>query len=213
MLLMGATVSPFVRKVLVVAAEKGIALEHRPINPSSSDDAQFLAASPFRKIPAFMDGDFSLADSTAIVTYLEAKFPQQPLIPIEARQRATAIWYEEVADTVMFPAGQKIFFNRVVLPKFLNRPGDLLAADEAQRTLLPPVYAYLEKVAPASGFLVGSALSIADIAVTSSLVNMHLCDAAIDPAHYPKLAAYYARISARPSFVTLIEADRARLAA
>jgi len=213
MLLLGATVSPFVRKVLVFAAEKGLVLEHRSISPATSDDPQFLAASPFRKIPAFVDGDFSLADSTAIVTYLETKFPQQPLIPLEARQRATAIWYEEVADTVMFPAGQKIFFNRVVLPKFLNRPGDLLAADEAQSTLLPPIYAYLETVAPAGGFLVGNALSIADIAVTCMLVNMHLCDAAVDPARYPKLAAYYARISARPSFVPLIEADRARLAA
>jgi glutathione S-transferase len=213
MLLLGAAVSPFVRKVLVLAAEKGIALEHRPINPTSSDDPQFLAASPFRKIPAFVDGDFSLADSTAIVTYLEAKFPQQPLIPLEARLRATAIWYEEVADTVVFPAGQKIFFNRVVLPKFLNRPGDLLAADEAQRNALPPIYAYLEKVAPTSGFLVGDALSIADIAITSVLVNLHLGDAAVDPAHYPKLAAYYARISARPSFAALIAADRQRLAA
>lgn len=213
MLLMGATVSPFVRKVMVVAAEKGIALEHRPINPTSSDDPQFLAASPFRKIPALVDGDFSLADSTAIVTYLEAKFPQQPMLPADPRARATAIWYEEVADTVMFPAGQKIFFNRVVLPKFLNRAGDLAAADEAQATLLPPVYAYLEKVAPASGFLVGDSLSIADIAITSTLVNMHLCNAAVDATRYPKLAAYYARISSRPSFAPLIEADRARLAA
>lgn len=213
MLLMGANVSPFVRKVLVVAAEKGIALEHRPINPTTSDDPQFLAASPFRKIPAFMDGDFSVADSTAIITYLEAKFPQNPVIPTDARQRATAIWYEEMADTIFFPAGQKIFFNRVVLPKFLNRAGDLAAADEAQATALPPVYAYLEKMVPASGFLVGGALSIADIAITSMLVNMHLCSAGVDAARYPKLAAYYARISARPSFAALIEANRQALAA
>ena len=213
MLLMGATVSPFVRKVLVFAAEKNIPLEHRSVNPTTSDDPQFLAASPFRKIPAFIDGDFTLADSTAIVTYLEAKFPQPALIPTEPKARATAIWYEEVADTVQFPAGQKIFFNRVVLPKFLGRAGDLAAADEAQKTLLPPIYSYLEKVAPAAGFLVGNALSIADIAVTSMLVNMHLCNAGVDADRYPRLAAYYARISSRPSFAALIEADRSRLAA
>jgi glutathione S-transferase len=212
MLLMGVAFSPFVRKVLVVAAEKGITLEHRPLGPTS-DDPQFLAASPFRKIPAFIDGDFSLADSTAIVTYLEAKFPQQPLFPADAKQRAKAVWYEEVADTVIFPAAQKIFFNRVVLPRVLKRAGDLAAADDAQATLLPPVYAYLETVAPRSGFLVGDSLSIADIAVTSLLVNAHLCDAGIDAARHPALAAYYARIAARPSFATLIAADRRLLAA
>jgi glutathione S-transferase len=212
MLLMGISASPFVRKVLVAAAEKGIALEHRPLTPAS-DDPQFLAASPFRKIPALVDGDFSLADSTAIITYLEAKFPQHALIPVDARERATAIWYEEVADTILFAAGQKIFFNRVVMPKFFNKPGDLQAADEAQATLLPPVYAYLEKMAPIGGYLVGSALTIADIAVVSLLVNMHLCGAGVDAAQYPRLAAYYARIAARPSFAKLIETDRQQLAA
>lgn len=210
MLLMGVTFSPFVRKVLVVAAEKGVALEHRQLGPTS-EDPQFLAASPFRKIPALIDGDFSLADSTAIVTYLEAKFPRPAMLPADARQRATAIWYEEMADTIMFAAGQKIFFNRIVLPKFIKRAGDLAAADEAQATSLPPVYAYLEKVAPVDGFLVGDALTIADIAVSSILVNMHLCEAGVDPARYPRLAAYYQRVSGRPSFAACIAADRSLL--
>ncbi len=51
MIVFGASVSPFVRKVLIVAAEKGVAVENRPVNPRSSDDADFLTASPFRKIP------------------------------------------------------------------------------------------------------------------------------------------------------------------
>jgi len=213
MILLGASISPFVRKVLVVAAEKGIPLQHRQINPSVSDDPQFLAASPFRKIPALVDGEFHLADSTAIVTYLEMKFPQSPVLPATPQERAKAIWYEEVADTVMFPAGQKVFFNRVILPRFLGRAGDLAVADEAQATMLPPVYAFLEKAAPAEGFLVGDGLSIADIAITSMLVNMHYCDAGVDPARYPRLAAYYARISRRPSFAPHIAGDRAMLAA
>lgn len=213
MILLGADISPFVRKVLVVAREKGIPLEHRPINPTTSDDPQFLAASPFRKIPALVDGDFHLADSTAIVTYLESRFPDRPVLPADTRERAKAVWFEEMADTVMFPAGQKIFFNRVILPKFLGRAGDMAAADEAQATMLPPVYAYLESVVPADGFLVGMSLTIADIAVTSMLVNMHLCAAGVDAGGFPRLAAYYARIAARPSFAAQIDANRAALAA
>lgn len=211
MILLGASVSPFVRKVLVVAAEKGVKLDNRPINPTTSTDPQFLAASPFRKIPVLVDGDFSLPDSTAIITYLDGLHPQPPIYPTAPRDRARAIWFEEMADTILFPAGQRIFFNRVVAPKFLGRNGDLTAAQEAQDTLLPPVYAYLESAAPADGFLVGNALSIADITVASMLVNMTYCSAAPAAAKYPKLAAFLARMMARPAFAAALASDRAML--
>lgn len=211
MILLGASVSPYVRKVLVVAAEKGVKLDNRPINPSTSTDPQFLAASPFRKIPVLLDGDMALADSTAIVTYLEALHPQPAVLPAAPRERARAVWFEEMADTILHAAGQRIFFNRVVAPKFLGRAGDLTAAKEAQESLLPPVYEYLESVAPAEGFLVGSALSIGDISVASMLVNMTYCNAAPAPSQYPKLAAFLARTMARPSFAAALASDRAML--
>jgi len=72
MILYGSTMSPFVRKVAAYAAEKGIELELQPTgfpNPSP----EFRAASPFGKMPALVDGDYSLADSSAIIHYLEAK--------------------------------------------------------------------------------------------------------------------------------------------
>src|SRR5687768_12643688 len=129
MILYGASISPFVRKVLMYAAEKGIALDHKPVSPHADND-QFKTASPMGKIPALVDGDYSLADSTAIVSYLEAKFPAHPLIPLEAKARGKAIWYEEFADTVMFPVGTVLFINRVLLPKVRKVEGDLAKADE-----------------------------------------------------------------------------------
>ena len=51
MIVYGASLSPFVRKVLAYGAEKGLELEHKPLG-LGSDDPDFLAASPFRKIPA-----------------------------------------------------------------------------------------------------------------------------------------------------------------
>src|SRR5690606_34023732 len=99
MILFGSSVSPFARKVLIFAAEKGIPLEHNPVSPHS-DDPQFCAASPMGKIPALQDGDYMLADSSAIVHYLEAKHPATPLIPLEPQARGKVIWFEEYADTV-----------------------------------------------------------------------------------------------------------------
>ncbi|QGN53281.1 hypothetical protein GKE62_00615 [Novosphingobium sp. Gsoil 351] len=57
----GFPLSPFVRKVHLVAAEKGIEVEMVVVDPRKPDP-DFLAASPFRKIPALKDGDYMLAD-------------------------------------------------------------------------------------------------------------------------------------------------------
>src|SRR5215210_3967213 len=90
----GFPLSPFVRKVHVVAAEKSIAVETVVSDPRKPHP-DFLAASPFRKIPAIKDGDFMLADSTAIVTYLDALNGDPPIFPAEAKARGKAIWWEE----------------------------------------------------------------------------------------------------------------------
>jgi glutathione S-transferase len=211
MIVFGASVSPFVRKVLIVAAEKGIVVEVRPANPRTSDDADFLAASPFRKIPAMKDGDYGLSDSTAIIAYLEAKYPTPAVIPAEARARGKAIWFEELADTILATANSKIFFNRIIAPRFLNIPCNDAEANEAQEMALPPMYAYLENVVPASGFLVGDSFSIADISITSMIMNLTYANAPVDAAKYPRLAAYHARMVARPSIAGLIASERAML--
>jgi glutathione S-transferase len=208
MILFGSSVSPFVRKVLMFAAEKGITLENRPTVPTTSDDPDFLAASPMRKIPAFKDGDYLLADSTAIVTYLEAKYPAKPLIPAEARARGKAIWFEEYSDTVVFPATTSIFFNRVVAPKIIKIPGNDAAANEAEAKQVPLVFNYLESVVPAQGFLVGDGITIADIAIVNQLINLEHSGVRIDAAKYPKLASYYSRIAARPSVAGTVAGER-----
>src|SRR5258708_1330370 len=152
MILYGSSLSPYVRKVLAFAGEKGIELELKPTGSAPGQpSAEFLAASPFRKMPAFVDGDFTLADSSAIIHYLEAKFPEPALIPRDPQLKVKTIWYEEFADTIVTSCGAKMFFNRVVAPRFFGRPGDLAVADAAEREELPPILDYLEKVGPDAG--------------------------------------------------------------
>jgi glutathione S-transferase len=210
MIVYGSSMSPFVRKVLVCGAEKGIELEHKPLG-LGADDPDFLAASPFRKIPALRDGDFGLADSSAIVHYLEAKHPQPALIPTDPQARGRTIWFDEFADTVLMSCGAKMFFNRVVAPRFLGRPGDLDAADKAEREELPPILDYLESVAPTEGFLVGDGLTLADIAVASPFANLGYMGVTVDEGSHPRTKAYVARILARPSFTAWTERERAFL--
>src|SRR3982751_1256495 len=154
MILYGSTLSPFVRKVMVFAAEKGVEIELKPTG-APDHEPDFCAASPFRKMPALKDGDYELADPSAIIHYLEAKYPEPALIPAEPRARARVIWFDEFADTILCACGAKMFFNRIVAPRFLGREGDLDIADKAEKEELPPILDYLERTIPENGWLVG----------------------------------------------------------
>ena len=211
MILYGSTMSPFVRKVAAYAAEKGIEVELTPTgfpNPTP----EFTAASPFKKMPALVDGDYKLADSSAIIHYLEAKYPEPEMIPANPRERGRVIWFDEFADTILFACGGKMFFNRIVAPRFLGREGDLAVAEAAERDELPPLLDYLESVIPDSNYLVGDRLTLADISVAGPFANLSHCGVDIDPARYPRTTAYVATILSRPSFARHVEREAAYLA-
>lgn len=212
MILYGSSLSPFVRKVLAFAAEKGIELDlQRTGFPHFSPD--FLEASPFGKMPALRDGDYRLADSSAIIHFLEAKYPDHPLIPTDPELKGKTIWFEEFADTILVACGAKIFFNRIVGPRFMGRACDEEAVQSAERDELPPVLKYLESVAPdEGGYLVGRQLTLADIAVACPFVNFLHTGTKVDPDLYPRTLAYVERILGRPSFAPLIEREAAMLA-
>ncbi|MEA3042339.1 MAG: glutathione S-transferase [Sphingomonadales bacterium] len=210
MIVYGSSLSPFVRKVLAFGAEKGIDLELKP-SGLGNKDPEFIAASPFGKMPGLRDGDFGISDSSAIVAYLEAVKPEPNLIPTEPKARARTIWFDEYSDTILFACGGKMFFNRIVAPRFLGQPGDEEIAAKAECDELPPLLDYLETVIPESGFLVEDRLTLADISVASPFANLRHLDFAIDESRHPKVKAYVAAILARPSFAPWIEAETAFL--
>ena len=211
MIVYGSSLSPFVRKVLAFAAEKGIEVELKPTGLGNKDP-EFIEASPFGKMPGLRDGDFAISDSSAIVTYLEAIKPEPNLIPTEARARARTIWFDEYSDTILFACGGKMFFNRIVAPRFLGQPGDEAIAAKAECEELPPLLDYLEEVIPASGYLVEDRLTLADISVASPFANLEHLGLVIDKARYPKLDVYVARMLARPSFADWVAKEKAFLA-
>lgn len=213
MIVYGSSLSPFVRKVLAFGAEKGLQLEMKPLAPNAPDP-DFSEISPFRKIPAFRDGDFAISDSSAIIAYLDAKYPEPNLIPLEPEERARTIWYDEFGDTILAACGAKMFYNRIVAPRFLQREGDLAAAEKAECEELPPLLDYLERVLPEpdrEGWLVGDRLTLADIAVASPFANFRHLGVDIGAAKRPKLAAYIDRVLGRPSFRAYVDREAAFL--
>lgn len=208
MIVFGSTLSPYVRKVMVFGAEKGLELQLQPAGLGRGGP-EFALASPFGKMPGFQDGDFLISDSSAIVAYLEAKYPEPNLIPTEPKARARTIWFDELADTIMMAASSAIFGNRFVRPRVMKAPADHAAADLAEREQLPPIFDYLETQMTASGFLVEDRLTLADISVASPFATLGCIGCKPDPARWPKTAAYVDAILARPAFAAIVTQDQA----
>ncbi|SEP33190.1 glutathione S-transferase [Methylobacterium sp. ap11] len=204
MKLYGTSLSPFVRKVLVVLAEKGVEVRHVPLR-FHDPDPRFQAASPLGKIPALDDDGFLLADSSAIIHYLERKHPAPALLPTEARDLGRAIWFDEFGDTELFPVLIKPFVQRVMRPKMMNQPCDEAVVAKCLGEELPRLYDYLEGQVDGE-FLVGGTFGLADISVVTSFHNLRLAGETVDAGRWPRLAAYVEGILERPSFKTAIAA-------
>ncbi|HWA92281.1 MAG TPA: glutathione S-transferase family protein [Rhizomicrobium sp.] len=207
----GGSVSPFVRKVRIVLAEKGQAYSLEQISPFNPPP-DFRDISPLGRIPAFRDTDLPepnhLSDSSVICDYIEQKFPAPALYPAAPYHRARALWFEEYADSILAETmGRGFFFERVVKKLLKSQPDE----EVCRRTLtekLPPLFDYLSKELGGNDYLVGNAFSIADISVATMLVNFEHAGGAIDAARWPNLAAYCKRLHARPSFKACIDEER-----
>ncbi|HWD50680.1 MAG TPA: glutathione S-transferase family protein [Rhizomicrobium sp.] len=203
----GGTLSPFVRKVMVVIAEKGIEAQNENINPFAPPP-EFLIISPLKRIPVLRDTDLpepnTLPDSSVICDYLEQKFPNPPLYPKDAFERARALWFEEYADsTVAMNIGPGLFFERVVR-KMMQQPTNEELCSKTLHEKLPPIFDYLEKELGDNDYFVGNTFSIADVSIGTMFVNFEHAGEKVEGARWPKLAAYVTRIHARPSFQAMI---------
>jgi glutathione S-transferase len=205
--LFGANPSPFVRKVKVVLAEKGVSFDQEQTSPFPPS-AEFKKISPLGRIPAFQDGDKTLADSSIISAYLERTHPQPSLYPSDPYDNARALWFEEYGDSGLSPIiGGKMFFNKVVGPLLMKLPFDEALFRKAEQEELPPMFSYLEGELKGD-FIVGNSFTIGDISLGSQFVSLTLSGVTPDAAKWPKLSAYLGRIHSRPSFKPLIEGDK-----
>lgn len=206
--LYGVNLSPFVRKVRVVLAEKGVPYDHDPVMPGNADP-EYRKMSPLGKVPALRDGERAFSDSSVICQYLERVHPEPPIYPKDPYDFARALWFEEYADTALVEVfGPKIFFPRIVGKRLMGKEPDEAAIQQVIDEELPPRFDYLEEHLGSGPYLVGDRLTIGDVAVASMFVNLAHAGEHVDATRWPKLARYLATHHARPSFAPLIEEER-----
>ena len=205
----GANASPFVRKVRVVLAEKGIAYTLNPVIPFGASP-EYLKKSPLGKIPCWEDeSGYTLPDSSCIVAYLERVHPTPALQPSDPKDYGRALWYEEYADTKLVEVATPAFFERFVKVVVLKQQPDEARVRKALDEQAPPVFDYLEGALGDREWFAGPRFSTADVALASPFVNLMHAGERLDAKRWPRLAAWLARAHGRPSFAALIDEERA----
>ncbi len=200
--IIGGPVSPYVRKVLAVCELKRVPYRLDPIVPFYGNDG-FGEVSPLRRIPVFIDDRVSLCDSTVICEYLEERHPTPSVLPGDAAARAQARWLEEFSDTRIADVFLwRVFHEAVILPFIFQRPRDKQRIARVIADEVPQVMDYLEKVAPADGFL-GPEATIGDLAIAIPFANLRWARVEPDSTRWPKAAAWVARTEALPALAKL----------
>jgi len=216
-ILHGVSLSPFVRKVRAVLAIKSIDYELVNVMPGAMD-SEFLAKSPLSKIPVWEEDGWTLPDSSAICAYLERVEPAHPLYPSDPKEFATALFWEEYADTRIVDSGTPVFFQRVVQEKFFKQPADEDIVRRHLDEVLPPVFdqieeLFLERVIGNMDSLSNPQITIATLSVWSPFVNLDHAGFELDARIWPRLAAFLEVMGGHSVLRALVEEERAAMPA
>ncbi|MDA0266873.1 MAG: glutathione S-transferase family protein [Cyanobacteria bacterium] len=89
---------PYCEKVRLLLDYKQLPYEKIEIIPGVGQ-LDLWQKSGQMQVPVLQDGDEWVPDSTAIARYLDATYPDRPLLPIDAQQRGLCLALEDWADT------------------------------------------------------------------------------------------------------------------
>ena len=196
--------SPYAQKVKIGLREKG--LDFEAVMPGGigvgGAAGDFVAANPRAEVPALIDGEVAVFDSTIILEYLEDRYPDPPLLPATPADRARVRMLEDVADThweaVNWGMSELRHFRRAE-----GALGDTLTARASEQ--IAGYFAWGERELGERAWFNGDAFGWGDLSVLPYVLG------SIGHGHAPptggRLADWVARASARPSVqATLAEA-------
>lgn len=195
MRLIGSITSPYVRKARLVLLEKNI--PHTFVIDSPHEPNNHVAQfNPLGRIPALiLDDGTCIFDSPVITEYADTLNDTPILIPRnDALARMRIKRGESLADGIMDSA--IVVRNERVRPAEKQEPGNIDMHNLA-------VTRALEHIAEQLGqreWCEGNSITLADLALVSALVYLDLRQPERDwRGAHPNLAAWFNRLSARPS--------------
>ncbi|TAJ30367.1 MAG: glutathione S-transferase family protein [Reyranella sp.] len=224
------------QKVALALAEKGLAHESVPVDLQGGEQHSpaYRALNPRGVVPTLIHDGAVLIESAAILEYLDDIFPERPLRPSDPviRQQMRA-WVRRL-DDVHHPANGMLHYAVLGRPALLalaperleavlqampNRRDRALRAAAARQGVEAPEFAdavrtqeemldWIDRALEDRPFLAGAEISHADIVAlpyVARLEQMGLA-ALVEATRRERLADWYRRLKARPSWAITIGA-------
>ena len=154
-------------RVLWTLRELDVPFEFINVDPTKGEHRrpEFLAVNPAGKLPAFVDGEFVLTESIAIVLYLAEKYPEKGLLPTGLRARAEVYRWLLFTATELEQPLWRIARHTSQYPPEKRLPAEIALA----RQDFLDMAAVLEKHMDGRQFLVGDSVTVADLVAAYTL--------------------------------------------
>ncbi len=181
------TMSPPALKVLYVANALGLEYEQKGVKLAEGEgqSEQYKRIHPAGKVPALVDGDFTLFESNAIIKYLARK-ADSALYPDDLKKQAIIDQWVDFVSQHIHNGISRVLWNKMMAPKF---------GFDVDENSMKCGYEFLEKYLPIvdaqlgkTKYLAGDEISIADYILLAHVDPLEAIE--IDVNKYPNLARW-----------------------
>jgi maleylpyruvate isomerase len=180
-------------RVRIALRLKGLPADHISVNllKDAHRADEFARLNPQQAVPTLVDGERVITQSLAIIEYLEERYPNPPLLPANAEDRARARSMALLIACDIHP------LNNLRVLRYLKRQ---LGMGKEQRDLwyhhwleqgLRPLEALLRSRPSAAGFCVGASPTLADVCLVPQIFNAQRSGFDLTP--YPALMSIFGR--------------------
>jgi glutathione S-transferase len=187
--------SPNVRRARFTAAVLGIELEEQKLDFAKGEhkSPEYLALNPNGAVPTLVDGDFVLTESRAIMQYLASKKPEAGLYPKDEAARADITRWQFWDAAHFSPQAAAIAFEKMLKGMMGLGDPDQGKINDALANFRR-FAAVLNKRLEGKEYIVGKALTLADLTIASSL--MYAQPTELPLGEFPNIQAWFSRITA-----------------
>lgn len=192
--------SSYVQKAKTAFYEKGIPFEARMLDGSDPVASDFAALWPIGKFPILVDDGELIFETTSIIEYLDARFPETPrLIPAD-REAAVQVrmWDRFFDNYVSYPQQRLVYLA-------IGREPDDGEGGAKWRAALETAYALLDRRMQDRTWAAGD-FSLADCAAAPALLYADWSHPI--PEQFEALRAYRQRLLTRPSYARALDEAR-----
>ena len=157
------------------------------LSQGEQSSLEYLAVNPYGKVPALKDGDFTMAESAAIMRYM-ARENSSELYPADAKAQAKCDQWMDYVNHHIRSNIAKVHFNRSLAPMMGAEVDEKSMADGLR--FLGNSLPAIEQCLSQQPFLCGDKMTLADIALVAALEPIDMSK--IDISEHPSLTKWLA---------------------